>query len=304
MTNFTQAFAPPISLFNANLGTLTSVQITYNASLTSQITSENTSTTSPADITGSTTGTFSIAGLGVTPINENLTGTTTTVTVPAFAGGPINFTGPSTVVFPPLTSTASQSLTLTDAADLAYFTTHNGLTTVTPTLTANATSGASAPNGNLQTLVATSGQGQISVSYTYTPATPQVVSLVRYGIHHQATQLQVTFQNPIDPTQAATPSYYTVLTPNRFGQFTGPGVAMIPITSAVYDATTNAVTLTPARRLNFHKLFQLQIKLPANNGNTIVIEFGGPKSVAGFHDPRTGAFVPVNNGRIPARYLR
>ncbi len=296
LTNFTKAFTPPINLFNPSLGTLVAVKVTAQTTLTSQITSENTSTTSGADITGFTNGSYTLTGIGKT-LSGNLSGSTATVTVSAFAGGVPNFTGPSTVVFPTLTTSSSlPQITYTDPASLAYFTASTGRTTISPVLTENAQSGANAPNGNLENLVRTSGSGTISVTYEYTAATPPITKVVRYGIHHQPTTLVVTFAGPLDPMEASNPAFYKVVAPNAHGSFTGPGTTVTPIASAVYNAANDTVTLTTVKPINFHYNYQLQVNFPSSNGATTVFNFGTRFSLGGFTNPYTGAFVPVVNG--------
>jgi hypothetical protein len=297
LTNFSLPFAPPIALFNPSLGTLLDVKVTSSATLTSQIKSENTSTTTGADITGFTTGTFVIAGLP-SPFTGNLNGTTATVSVPPFAGGPIDFTGPSSVTFPPLTTSKTQNNTFTSAADLAFFTATPGHTSISPLLVMSAQAGATAPNGNLQTEVTTQGSGQITVVYDYMPSCPAVVKLVRFGIHHQPTQLQLTFAGPVNPTDLANTANYLVKVPNSNGSFTGPGVTFVPIVLASPSADGTTVTLVTARQLNVHHHYQLLIKLPCNNGNTVVVTFGGKASLGGFLNPHTGQFVTVVNGKV------
>lgn len=299
LTNFSLPFAPDLNLFDATLGELVSVRVTTQATLTSQIISQNTSTNSGAEITGFTNGSYAITGLP-TPVTGNLNGTTATVSVPVFPGGNPDFTGPTTVVFDPLVVSDSEAITYTSAADLAFFTQSAGRTTITPTLAAQAQSGASAPNGNLQTDVRTFGNGQISVAYEYIPNCPAVVSLVRFGIHHQPTQLQLTFDGPVDPVDAENIDNYRVLIPNRYGHFTGPGVTYSPIWSAVYNPADNTVLLTTARRLNVHHQFQLEVNLPCNNGNAITIQFGGKRSLGGFYGHR-GEFIPYPFGRVVRR---
>lgn len=300
LTNFSQPFAPPIGLFNPSLGQLVAVHISATATLTSQIRSENTSTTSGADITGFTDGNFSIDGLTPAPITGELHGKTATVSVPPFAGGPIDFTGPSSVTFPPLTSTTTKTIDVTDPAQLAFYVASAGRTTIDPTLTANATAGANAPNGNLRTEVRTTGSGSITVTYEYIPQCPPVTGLVRFGIHHQPTRLVVTFGGPLpDVADATDPANYVIVARNARGTFTGPGTRTIPVTSAVYDPNTNSVTLTPARPLNVHQQFQLRITLPCNNGNPIVIQFGGKKSLGGF-DFHGRPFTVVNGQAFPS----
>ena len=281
LTNFSQPFTPPISLFNPSLGTLVAVHITASATLTSQIQSENTSTTSGAQITGFTNGTFTITGLG-TPITGNLNGTTTTYNATSFDGN-VDYMGPSGVTFPPLATTQSSSATITDPTQLAYFVSSAGRTTITPVLTDQAQSGANAPNGNLQTNVMTSGSGTVTITYEYSAQLPTVVSLQRFGIHHQPTVLVLTFAAPLtDTASASNPANYVVIQPNAQGSFTGPGIKVIPIVSATLNGTDTAVTLLPAQSLNYHKVYQLKVTLPQNNNNPLLIEFGGKSSLAGF----------------------
>ncbi len=281
LTNFSQPFTPPINLFNTSLGTLTAVEITASATLTSEIQSENTSTTSCAQITGFTNGTFTITGLG-TPISGNLNGTTSTFNASTFDGD-LDYSGTSGVTFPPLTTTQNSSATITDPTQLAYFEASTGRTTISPVLTDQAQSGANAPNGNLQSNVVTSGSGTVTITYEYTPTLPAVESLQRYGIHHQPTVLVLTFAAPLtDTASASDPANYTIIQPNAHGSFTGPGTKTIAVTSATLNSTDTAVTLLPAHSLNFHKIYQLKVTLPENNNNPLLIEFGGKSSLAGY----------------------
>lgn len=296
LTNFTQPFTPPIGLFDPNLGTLIRVRVTTSATLTSTIQSANTSTNSPADITGFTRGDFQITGVGSQAIAGGLDATTgNPVNVAVSPGGPNSYTvvvtpvPPGTsvptngVTFSALNATTTRAIDLTSPADLAFFTAGAGRTAITPNLSASAQSGASAPNGNLQTSVVTSGSGVVTVSYEYMPQCPPVTQLVRFGIHHQPTQLQLSFGGPLNPADASNPAFYQVVAPNRSGSFTGPGTRIIPVTSAVYNPSNSTVTLTTAQQLNVHHLFQLQVKVPCNNGNTSVVEFGSKASLGGYY---------------------
>lgn len=301
LTNFSLPFVPTISLFNPSLGTLLDVKVTAQASLTSTIISQNLSTTSGTDITGFTNGNFTIAGISGasgTPISGALDGTTETLPAAAFPGGTPNFTGASTVNFAPLTVSGPPNTTTvyTNAADLAFFTASAGRTTITPTLTENATSGANAANGNLITLVRTTGTGLITVTYDYAPACPPITSIARYGIHHQPTQILLTFAGPVsDVSSVENPIYYTINTQAPNGSFTGPGSKTVPVISAVYNATNHTVLLTTAKQLNVHYLDQLTVNLPCDNGKPTVIVFGSKYSLAGFTN-HIGQFVPVSGG--------
>lgn len=116
---------------------------------------------------------------------------------------------------------------------------------------------------------------------------PSVGSLVRYGVHHQPTQLVLTFIGPVNPTMANNPNNYYVTTSN--------GVH-VKIKSATFDPATNAVTLIPVHQLNVHYHYDLTVMLPCSNGcNTVVVPFGGKQSLGGFTNHQ-GQFVPVVNG--------
>jgi len=302
-------FAPPISLFDPSLGTLTAVHVTVQGTLTSAIKSQNTSTTSPADITAfidPTRSNYTVTGLSQ-PVTHSLGVTAGPVHVSTYNGTDPAFTGASTVLWTPppyppsvpvgqtapaLTATDTQSFNLTAPADLAFYTASTGRTTITPVLIANGFSGATAPNGNLQTDVRTSGSGVVTVSYEYIPRCPNVVRLVRFGVHHQPTRLQLTFDGPIVPaSEASNPANYWVIIPNHRGSFTGPGVRRVNVTSAVYDEANNTVTLTTAQRIYVHHLVRLAVNLPCNDGNIVYIEFGGRNSLGGIN-------VPTARGRI------
>src|SRR5207248_3274602 len=130
------------------------------------------------------------------------------------------------------------------------------------------------------------------VSYTYLPPSPPPPTpcptpgtIGRIGLHHQRTLLILSFNGAVSPTLAGTASDYSVITS------TGK---RIPIVSANYNPATNSVTLIPARRLNVHLRFRLSAELPCPNGQsggTVILPFGGRRSLIGFHD-RRGQFVP------------
>jgi hypothetical protein len=122
-----------------------------------------------------------------------------------------------------------------------------------------------------------------------------VTGFGRIGLHHQPTQLVVTFSGVVNPTQAENPNNYTVITPT-FEQ--------IRIKSATYNPATNSVTLVPAVPLNVHDRFLLLVTLPCPTGmssGTVTIPFGGKRSLIGFHNHR-GEFVVVHDARITGLY--
>jgi hypothetical protein len=88
---------------------------------------------------------------------------------------------------------------------------------------------------------------------------PQVAGLSRYGFHYSATTLVLTFNSALDPATAQTVSNYTVT--NSAGR-------QIPISRAVYDASTWTVTLYPSQRLNLHWTYTLVVNGKTPDGVT------------------------------------
>jgi hypothetical protein len=122
---------------------------------------------------------------------------------------------------------------------------------------------------------------------------PTVGSVTRFGVHMQPTTLVVTFVGPVNVAAANNPNNYAIF--NTQGAF-------IPVTSATFDAATNSVTLTPARRINVHYHFDLAVTLPGTGTpTTVFVPFGGKQSLGGFTDPHTGTFDTVQNGHIVSR---
>ncbi len=286
-TNFTnQPLSPALNLFNPSLGTLASVAVVQSATLQSNITSQNLSTTSPTVITASLSGSYQLNGL-----NQPIVQPTETTSSPPMAAGVLG-SGSNTVTFPALQLTGSSTTVFSDPASLAFFTASSGRTTITPTMTATASASASAPNGNLFTTTQSSASSTVTVSYTYLPPScPTIGTIGRIGVHHQRTLLVVPFHGTVNPTLAGTPGDYKVIT--RTGK-------KIPIISADYNPATNSVTLRPAVRLNVHYRFKLSARVPCpvNAGSEVVtIPFGTKYSLIGFHNHR-GQFVPVHNGKI------
>jgi hypothetical protein len=293
LTNFTnEPLSPNVNLFNPSLGTLLSVSVSHSASIQSIITSQNLSSSSPTVITGALSGSFQIDGL-----NQPISQPTTAISSQPMPAGVFG-SGTDTVTFPPIVIANSATTSFTDPASLAFFTSSSDRSAVTLTMNATAAASASAPNGNLLTTGNTSAMATVNVTYTYLPATtpcPTVVGLGRIGVHHQRTELVVSFDGTVDPTKADNPSNYSVITPSG---------KTIPVKSASFDPATNSVTLIPARRLNVHHDFRLSLEIPCPNeqtSETVIIPFGSKQSLIGFHNHR-GEFVSVKNGRIDGFY--
>jgi len=292
LTNFqNQPLSPPLQLFDPTLGTLTAVTVTHAAILQSRITSTNLSVSSGTTITANLNGNYVINGLNQT-IANTVTAPSQSITVPAF--NPSN-PSVSTATFLPLLATdptpptPPTSVTFTDPASLQFYTASANRTSVTPTMTANGFASASAANGNNRTTAITSASATITVSYTYTPAPcPTISRISRIGVHNQTTQLIVAFSGTVNPTLAENVNNYSIIASD------GTKIAVV---SAVYDATTNSVTLTPAKKLNAHYTFTLSATLPCTTVMTVLVPFGGKPTLIGFVNHR-GQFVPITNGVI------
>jgi len=308
-TNFAnEPLSPPLNLFDPSLGTLLSVTVGHTATIQSNVTSQNLSPSSATVITATFSGSYQIDGL-----NQPISQPTKTLTSQPMPAGPFG-SGTDTVTFPPLLLTDSSTTTFTDPASLAFFTSSSGRSTTTLTMNATAVATASAPNGNLLTTAQSSASAAVNVTYTYLPVCPTVAGIGRIGVHHQRTLLVVTFDGLVNPTEAENPRNYSVIRPSG---------KTIRIKSADYNPATDSVTLRVADRLNVHDHFRLSVVLPCPNeqtGNTVVVPFGGKRSLIGFHnhrgefvsvqngkitgfDNRRGQFIPVHNGKIEKRSL-
>lgn len=91
---------------------------------------------------------------------------------------------------------------------------------------------------------------------------PTVVSLRRFGVHAQPTALALTFSTALDPARAQDVRNYSLFVLDTKHRRFDP----IPLASAVYDPGHFRVTLTPARRLDVHARYLLEIHGKAPRG--------------------------------------
>ncbi len=106
-----------------------------------------------------------------------------------------------------------------------------------------------------------------TITASKTPAAPQVTTIDRLGIHHQATSIVVLFNSALDPASASGLENYHLAYLFRDGKV-GPS---IPIRSAVYDPSNNSVTLTPEpAHLNIHYHYQLSISGVTNTSGVLL----------------------------------
>ncbi len=88
---------------------------------------------------------------------------------------------------------------------------------------------------------------------------PKVVSVLRYGYHMMPTSLVMTFDQALDATTAQDDENYRII---------GPAGRVIGIESAVYDPTTQTVTLHTRKRINIHYAYELIVDGTAPHGLT------------------------------------
>jgi uncharacterized repeat protein (TIGR01451 family) len=92
---------------------------------------------------------------------------------------------------------------------------------------------------------------------------PRVLQVRRTGIHHEQTQIAITFSGPLDPSRATDPRNYLIQAPSANQRLGTRFTQRIGLSSVTYDPSSNTVLLTPAQRLNFHHRFLLTL-----NGST------------------------------------
>lgn len=286
-----QPFAPPLQLFDTALGTLTSVSVSSTINFSSNFMFTNTSTSSPATvIQAEVDGSYAVNGLPGTNLSGTPTGGLPAGSNPMVPAAPA--VGVPSSITVPVQATDSKSLTLTDAALLAMYESATPGQTITPTLTASAPTTSATTNGNATSTVATQISATETIVYTFTPPAPmmcQVSGVVRFGVHHQQTQLVVSFTGTVDPTLANNPNNYVIVASNG---------ARIPIVKATFDPATNTVTLIPARRINAHYHFTLELTLPCPGGTQVSLPFGGKASLGGFTGEHHKHFFKLVRGHL------
>ena len=296
-----QPYTPSVPLFDPSLGTLVAVHVTGSTELVSQIGVENLSHTSATTITANTGGNFEVDGAGTNPITGTLTGTPQTFDAKTF-DGKIDYSGTSGHTFAPSPATATISETLTSPSDLSFFTATTGHTSTSPTLSAFANSNATAPGGNLATSVMTKASSQLTFSYDFIPATcPSVVSVVRYGVHRERTQLIVTFSGPVDPVAASNASNYQLVRRGPNGQYTPTPQTIVPIQQVVYNPNTNTATIVPVRSIPIHQHVQLTVKAAifhCADETDFTTVLGGKSSIGGFIYHNSGRFFSAKDGKL------
>jgi hypothetical protein len=155
-----------VAQFNPALGTLESVEIIYNGTLTSDLKVENDDPDS-ATVAGTVNGTLSVQGGGLTAVQATATNTNS-ATLAAFDGNN-NFTGSSGTDFGSQSNSGSNDVTFNASNnDLSAFV---GTGTVSLTQSAAVTSSITGA-GNLLASVNSQASGQVRVIYNYQSGAP------------------------------------------------------------------------------------------------------------------------------------
>jgi hypothetical protein len=130
---------------------------------------------------------------------------------------------------------------------------------------ASVTATANGVGGSYAVSVDVAGASSAEFQLTNRITPPTVVGLKRLGIHHQPTRLVLSFSKPLDPASATNLKNYALIRVGPEGRAT-PRPRPILVKSAVYDPTSQAVTLKPEHRLNLHLYYRLTVTGTAPGG--------------------------------------
>ncbi len=89
-----------------------------------------------------------------------------------------------------------------------------------------------------------------------------VTNLSMYGVHENPTQIVLTLNGPVNATAAENPANYTLIALGT-DQYLGSSTNHLPlISSIVYDAAANTITINPTYHLNIHYHYLLNVDIP------------------------------------------
>ena len=241
-TNFTnQPLVPALQLFNPSLGTLQSVQVSSDVQYNSTVTISNQSRLSPATgISAMLNGaSYQIGGLGPSlTISGTPMKSATAPDLPVWNGQ----AGQQPTDTINLSVEDKQNPVLTDAQSLAFYTATSGQSTITPTVTGLGGGSGTATNGNASISQSTFVGAMVTVTYTYIPAAPCLLSPGTYTIVQvptpsnvidgKASENGVVFPNPGSPQrlQVTVNSNTDDLINNDFGKLSAACPVPGPIT--------------------------------------------------------------------------
>jgi hypothetical protein len=114
------------------------------------------------------------------------------------------------------------------------------------------------------------GSASATGSSAYFGQCPTVIDLVRQGVHHQPTEVSLTYSTPVSRVVAQDVSRYRLTDPGRDGKFGTADDRQVALRSATLLPDGRTVTLRPAQRLNVHGLYQLTATNPCPGGPQFV----------------------------------
>jgi hypothetical protein len=219
-------------------------------------------------------GATGFAGSPATPFTQQVNvGTSTSLippTGPVIAGQPVTFTAVVTPTTDPPALPGDVTFTIDGQAQTPVpLTLVNGVNQATITI--------STLSFGSHTIGATYSGGTGFSSSPAAPITlqvkvaPDVVSLQRYGLHAQPTVLVLTFNTAMDPNPAEDTNNYLITTyfgPGRLGR---AGRGIIPVDNAVYNASTDQVSLDLSQRLGLHRTYALTVNGTPPDGLTSAV---------------------------------
>ena len=209
-------------------------------------------------VNGTTITADSPAGTGtvdvtvMTPAGTSVTSSADQFTYTAVAAPTV--TGLSPTTGPPtggtLVTITGTAFTGATAVDFGTTPATNLTVVNATTITADSPAGTGIANVTVTTPAGTSAASAADQFTFTTVAAPTVVSLLRFGFHAQPTTLVLTFSSALNATSAQNINNYQIMTSSG---------ADIPVSSAVYDAATFTVTLSPSQLLSLHTFYQLTV---------------------------------------------
>ena len=126
---------------------------------------------------------------------------------------------------------------------------------------------------------------------------PEVVRLQRVGVKARLTRIVLSFNEPMDAALAEMTSNYIFPPVVRHRPVSNPP-REIRVTSAVYDSSSQTVTLRTAKPLNLHRVYQITVNgmAPSGLANVSGVPLDGPGT-----GPSGSNFVMSFSGRASLR---
>ncbi len=106
------------------------------------------------------------------------------------------------------------------------------------------------------------------MSLSTPPFSPVTLTQVQpvFNKKHLVSEILVTFSGAVNAPEAQETGIYRLVTPGKHGSFTAKNAGSIKLRSAVYDAASDTVTLTPKKAFSLSKPVEVTIKSAACPG--------------------------------------